>query len=110
MSLLLFFTHGLDYLSYTLDRRPGVFPVRHLRRDEDSHKRLVFLGGKGGWERRRWPLPSPPCSEPAGKTLSVSTDPAHSTSDIPGARLSGEPEQVEPKLWAVEIDTGADAA
>ncbi len=38
------------------------------------------------------------------RTLLVSTDPAHSTSDILERRLTGEPQQVVDNLWAMEID------
>ena len=44
------------------------------------------------------------------KTLLVSTDPAHSTSDVLGAKLSGEPIRIEENLFGVEIDAAADAA
>ena len=38
------------------------------------------------------------------RTLLVSTDPAHSTSDILERRLTGEPQRVVDNLWAMEID------
>ena len=75
-----------------------------------SDRRLVFFGGKGGVGKTTLAVAFATLLAGRGeKTLLVSTDPAHSTGDILGARLSGEPEQVEPNLWAVEIDATADA-
>ncbi len=74
-------------------------------------RRLVFFGGKGGVGKTTLAAAFATLLASRGeKTLLVSTDPAHSTADILGVRLSGEPEQVEGKLWAVEIDAAADAA
>jgi arsenite/tail-anchored protein-transporting ATPase len=70
-----------------------------------SEKRLVFFGGKTTLAAAFATL----LAGHGEKTLLVSTDPAHSTGDILGARLSGEPEHVEENLWAVEIDATADA-
>ncbi|MDT4892652.1 MAG: arsenite/tail-anchored protein-transporting ATPase [Pseudonocardiales bacterium] len=39
------------------------------------------------------------------KTLLLSTDTAHSLADALGMPLSGEPAEVAPSLWAVQIDT-----
>ncbi len=75
-----------------------------------STSHLAFFGGKGGVGKTT--LAAAFATLLAGhgeKTLLVSTDPAHSTSDILGVRLSGEPEHVEGNLWAVEIDATADA-
>jgi arsenite/tail-anchored protein-transporting ATPase len=75
-----------------------------------SEKHLVFFGGKGGVGKTT--LAAAFATLLAGhgeKTLLVSTDPAHSTGDILGARLSGDPQPVEENLWAVEIDATADA-
>ena len=74
-------------------------------------RRLVFFGGKGGVGKTT--LAAAFATLLAGreeKTLLVSTDPAHSTSDVLGAKLSREPTQIEENLWGVEIDAMADAA
>ncbi|WP_119069800.1 ArsA family ATPase [Rubrobacter indicoceani] len=74
-------------------------------------RRLAFFGGKGGVGKTTlaaaYAMLLASCKE---KTLLVSTDPAHSTGDILGTRLSGRPEKVEENLFAVEIDASADAA
>lgn len=74
-------------------------------------RRLVFFGGKGGVGKTT--LAAAFATLLAGrreKTLLVSTDPAHSTSDVLGAKLSREPMQIEENLWGIEIDAAADAA
>jgi arsenite-transporting ATPase len=43
------------------------------------------------------------------RTLLVSTDPAHSISDALRAELGPVPTQVQPELWAVEIDPAGEA-
>ena len=75
-----------------------------------SKYHLAFFGGKGGVGKTT--LAAAFATLRAGhgeKTLLVSTDPAHSTSDILGVRLSGKPEHIEGNLWALEIDATADA-
>ncbi len=73
-------------------------------------RRLAFFGGKGGVGKTTLAAAFATLLAGRGeKTLLVSTDPAHSTGDILGAKLSGEPQQVEEKLWAVEIDAARDA-
>lgn len=75
-----------------------------------SNGRLVFFGGKGGVGKTTLAAAFATLLAGRGeKTLLVSTDPAHSTGDILGARLSGEPGHVEGNLWAVEIDATSDA-
>jgi len=72
---------------------------------------LVFFGGKGGVGKTT--LAAAFATLLAGRgerTLLVSTDPAHSTSDVLGAKLSREPTRIEEDLWGVEIDAAADAA
>jgi arsenite-transporting ATPase len=82
-----------------------------LSSSKDSRRRLVFFGGKGGVGKTTLATAFATLLASRGeKTLLVSTDPAHSTSDILGVRLSGEPERVGENLWAVEIDAEADAA
>ncbi len=79
---------------------------------EDSGKnRLAFFGGKGGVGKTTLAAAFATLLANRGeKTLLVSTDPAHSTSDILGMQLAGEPQHVEGNLWAVEIDAEKDAA
>jgi arsenite-transporting ATPase len=76
---------------------------------QDLH-RLTFFGGKGGVGKTTLAAAFATLLAGRGdKTLLVSTDPAHSTSDILGAKLSGEPTHIDGNLWAVEIDAAADA-
>jgi len=82
-----------------------------LTEGSGSLHRLTFFGGKGGVGKTT--LAAAFATLLAGRgerTLLVSTDPAHSTSDILGAKLSGEPMEIDENLWAVEIDAAADAA
>lgn len=73
--------------------------------------RLIFFGGKGGVGKTTLAAAFATLLASRGEnTLLVSTDPAHSTSDVLGKRLSGTPEPVEERLWAVEVDAAADAA
>jgi arsenite-transporting ATPase len=74
-------------------------------------RRLVFFGGKGGVGKTTLAAAFAALLAGRGeKTLLVSTDPAHSTSDVLGAKLSGEPAQIEEHLFGVEIDAAGDAA
>lgn len=73
--------------------------------------RLIFFGGKGGVGKTT--LAAAFATLLAGRgqrTLLVSTDPAHSTSDLLGAKLSGTPAEIGKDLFGVEIDAAADAA
>jgi arsenite/tail-anchored protein-transporting ATPase len=77
----------------------------------DGLRRLVFFGGKGGVGKTT--LAAAFATLLAGRgqrTLLVSTDPAHSTGDVLGAKLSGEPTELDENLFGVEIDAAADAA
>ncbi len=77
----------------------------------DGSRRLTFFGGKGGVGKTT--LAAAFATLVAGRgerTLLVSTDPAHSTGDVLGAKLSGEPSKLEENLFGVEIDAAADAA
>jgi arsenite-transporting ATPase len=71
---------------------------------------IVFFGGKGGVGKTTmaaaFALRS---AERGARTLLVSTDPAHSTGDIFGVALGGEPTEVQPGLTALEIDPEAEA-
>jgi arsenite-transporting ATPase len=71
----------------------------------------VFFGGKGGVGKTTLAAAfATLLAERGQRTLLVSTDPAHSTSDVLGAQLSGEPVELEENLFGVEVDAAADAA
>lgn len=71
----------------------------------------MFFGGKGGVGKTTLAAAFATLLARRGeRTLLVSTDPAHSTSDVLGTELHGEPRPVAENLWAVEIDAAADAA
>ncbi len=77
----------------------------------EQTRRLVFFGGKGGVGKTTLAAAfAALLAHRREKTLLVSTDPAHSTSDVLGAKLSGEPAQIEENLFGVEIDAAGDAA
>jgi arsenite-transporting ATPase len=77
----------------------------------DPTRRLVFFGGKGGVGKTTLAAAfATLLARRRERTLLVSTDPAHSTSDVLGAKLSGAPAELEENLWGVEIDAAADAA
>lgn len=66
---------------------------------------IMFVGGKGGVGKTTCATALARALADAGhRTLLVSTDPAHSTGDLLAARLTDDPVQVAPLLWAVEID------
>ena len=78
--------------------------------EKHESRRLAFFGGKGGVGKTTLAAAFATLLARRGeKTLLVSTDPAHSTSDILGTRLTGEPRHIEEYLWAVEIDAQKDA-
>jgi len=73
-------------------------------------RRLTFFGGKGGVGKTTLAVAYATLLAGSGeRTLLVSTDPAHSTGDLLGTELSGEPSQAGNNLWAVEVDADADA-
>jgi len=66
---------------------------------------IVFVGGKGGVGKTTVATALARALADAGhRTLLVSTDPAHSTGDLLGARLGDEPLRIAERLDAVEID------
>ena len=82
-----------------------------MSHDHGSTRRLIFFGGKGGVGKTTLAAAFATLLAGRGeKTLLVSTDPAHSTSDVLGAKLSREPTVLEENLFGVEIDAAADAA
>ena len=73
-------------------------------------RRLLFFGGKGGVGKTT--LASATAlmlADQRLRTLLVSTDPAHSTSDILRADLGPEPRLVVEDCWAMELDPEREA-
>ncbi len=69
--------------------------------------KFVFFGGKGGVGKTTVSSAfGLKCARAGLKTLIVSTDPAHSTSDVFDQQFDDDPEAVEgiDSLWAMEID------
>jgi arsenite-transporting ATPase len=75
------------------------------------HDRFVlFFGGKGGVGKTTMASAFALRLADAGhRTLLVSTDPAHSTSDILETELGAEPRPVSECFWAMEIDPEREA-
>ena len=75
-----------------------------------SDTRVQFFGGKGGVGKTTL---AAACALAAAdtdrRTLLVSTDPAHSTSDVLESPLGPEPRPVARSLWAMEIDPTVEA-
>jgi len=73
--------------------------------DAAFDRKVLFFGGKGGVGKTTLAASIAVMSAERGvRTLLVSTDPAHSTSDVLGQPLGNEPGQVQANLWALEID------
>jgi arsenite-transporting ATPase len=71
---------------------------------------VVFFGDKGGVGKTTTASAAALRSADAGqRTLLVSTDPAHSTSDILETELGSEPTPIAEKFWAMEIDPEREA-
>ena len=69
------------------------------------NKRILFFGGKGGVGKTTMAAAFALRSASLGKkTLLVSTDPAHSTSDILQTELGPDPRPIRVDFWAMEID------
>ncbi len=73
-------------------------------------RRYCFFGGKGGTGKTSlsssWALK---LARSGRKVLAVSTDPAHSLADAFGKAIGKQIVQLEPNLWAVEVDAAAAA-
>ena len=68
-------------------------------------RQVLFFGGKGGVGKTTMASAFALLSADGGaRTLLVSTDPAHSTSDIFEQQLGNEPQTLVDNLWALEID------
>ena len=73
-------------------------------------RRTVFFGGKGGVGKTTCAAVAAVAAARHGRrVLLISTDPAHSTSDILGTPLGDNPRPVMPRLDAVEIDPTREA-
>ena len=71
---------------------------------------FVFFGGKGGAGKTTLATAHAlGCARDGWRTLLVSTDPAHSTSDVLGVALDSEARPVTSGLWAVELDPSVEA-
>jgi len=73
--------------------------------------RFVLYGGKGGVGKTTVAAATGHRLAAAGhETLVVSTDPAHSLADAVETAVGGDPSEIRPGLWGVEVDpqTGID--
>ena len=71
---------------------------------------VLFFGGKGGVGKTTCASAMALGASRAGKrVLLVSTDPAHSTSDIFERAIGSEPQQIAPSLHAMEIDAAGES-
>lgn len=74
-------------------------------------RQVVFFGGKGGVGKTTCSSAFALAASRRGqRTLLVSTDPAHSTSDIFERQLGAREIEIAPKLAALEIDGDGEAA
>ena len=72
---------------------------------------VVFFGGKGGVGKTTCSAAFALAASRTGRpVLLVSTDPAHSTSDIFERRIGESPRELSPNLSAIEIDADAEAS
>jgi arsenite-transporting ATPase len=74
-------------------------------------REVLFFGGKGGVGKTTCAAATALAASRAGrKVLLVSTDPAHSTSDIFERPIGAEPAPLLPNLWGLEIDAATESA
>lgn len=72
-------------------------------------REVIFFGGKGGVGKTTCASAAALAASRSGKrVLLVSTDPAHSTSDIFQRQIGSEPTELQPGLHAMEIDAGTE--
>lgn len=82
--------------------------INHAHHDEPT--RFFLFGGKGGVGKTTLAAAHALRLAAAGdRVLLVSTDPAHSVSDLLGTKLGAEATAAGENLWAMEIDPTADA-
>src|SRR5215218_3321664 len=73
-------------------------------------RQVLFFGGKGGVGKTTCAAATALAASRLGRrVLLVSTDPAHSTSDIFERRIGAEPMELLPSLHAMEIDAAAES-
>ena len=74
-------------------------------------RRTVFFGGKGGVGKTTCSAAfALGASRRGQRVLLVSTDPAHSTSDIFGQPIGADPRPLLDRLWGIEIDAERESA
>jgi arsenite-transporting ATPase len=74
-------------------------------------RQVVFFGGKGGVGKTTCSSAFALAASRRGRrALLVSTDPAHSTADIFERRIGSDEREIEPRLWAIEIDAIRESA
>ena len=74
-------------------------------------REVLFFGGKGGVGKTTCAAAMALAASRLGrKVLLVSTDPAHSTSDIFEHPIGPEPVELQTNLWALEIDAATESA
>jgi arsenite/tail-anchored protein-transporting ATPase len=73
-------------------------------------KRILFFGGKGGVGKTTCASAVALAASREGKrVLLVSTDPAHSTSDIFGTPFEADEREIHPRLYGLEVDANLEA-
>lgn len=78
--------------------------------NEILHRKFVFFGGKGGTGKTTCAASFALCLARKGSgTLVVSTDPAHSLSDIFGCKIGSHERRITEHLWGIEIDPAQEA-
>jgi arsenite-transporting ATPase len=74
-------------------------------------RQVIFFGGKGGVGKTTCSSAFALAASRRGqRVLLVSTDPAHSTSDIFERHIGADEGEIEPRLWAIEIDAIRESA
>src|SRR5439155_3813859 len=74
-------------------------------------RQVVFFGGKGGVGKTTCSSAFALAASRRGRrVLLVSTDPAHSTSDIFERGIGPDEREIEARLWAIEIDAARESA